>query len=73
MGQAADTAVSEFSFTPPFVDPKALPDTLRIVFFGIAYDKEGNCAGAVGEGFTNRCRVLDAVIGGTTYPIAQRR
>jgi hypothetical protein len=69
-GQASDTAVSEFSFTPPFVDPTDLPDTLGIVFFGIAYDQEGNCGGAVTEAFTNQVSCNSVPIGGTQYPIA---
>ena len=71
-GQAADTAVSEFTFTPPFVDSKALPDTLRITFFGIAYDKAGNCAGAVEVGYTNEVSCVDIGVGGTDYPIANK-
>ncbi len=69
-GQAADTAVGEFSFTPPFVDPTDLPDTLGILFFGIAYDQEGNCGGAVAEGFTNQVSCNSVPIGGTQYTIA---
>lgn len=70
VGQASDTAVSEFTFTPPFVDPLALPDTLTIVFFGIAYDEEGNCGGAVKEGFTNQVACSSAVIEGEEYATA---
>ncbi|MBT8395375.1 MAG: hypothetical protein HKO65_12195 [Gemmatimonadetes bacterium] len=70
VGQASDTAVSEFSFSPPFVDPESLPDTLNIVFFGIAYDNEGNCGGAVEEEFTNEVSCSTVPIGGTDYVIA---
>jgi hypothetical protein len=70
VGQASDTAVSEFSFTPPFIDPTDLPDTLRIVFFGIAYDNEGNCGGAVEEEFTDQVSCSSVPIGGTTYAVA---
>ena len=70
IGQASDTAVSEFSYTPPFVDPLELPDTLRIVFFGIAHDQEGNCGGAVDEDFTDQVACSSAVIAGGSYVIA---
>ncbi|MCJ7627554.1 MAG: Ig-like domain-containing protein, partial [Longimicrobiales bacterium] len=69
-GQASDTAVSEYSFTPPFIDPLNLPDTLRIVFFGIAYDKEANCGGAVSATFTNQVACSSVSIGGSPYVIA---
>ncbi len=69
-GAASDTAVSEFSFTPPFVDPTSLPDTLGIVFFGIAYDQEGNCGGAVTEEFTNQVSCNSVPIAGVAYTIA---
>ncbi len=69
-GSAADTAVSEFTFSPPFIDPTQLPDTLRIVFFGVAYDREGNCAGAVDEEFTNQVACSSVPINGTDYDIA---
>ena len=70
VGQASDTAVSQFSFTPPFVDPLELPDTLRIVFFGTAVDDEGNCGGAVGEPFTAQVACSSVLIGGTSYATA---
>jgi hypothetical protein len=70
VGQASDTAVSEFSFTPPFVDPTDLPDTLGIVFFGIAYDQKGNCGGSVTEAFTSQVSCNSVPIGGTQYTIA---
>jgi len=70
IGQASDTAVSEFSYTPPFVDPMELPDTLRIVFFGIAYDEEGNCGGAVDEVFTDQVACSAVVVAGGSYVIA---
>lgn len=70
LGLASDTVVSEYSFTPPFIDPLELPDTLGILFSGIAYDREGNCGGAVGEEFTNQVACSSAVIGGSSYVIA---
>ena len=70
VGQASDTAVSQFSFTPPFIDQADLPDTLNIVFFGIAYDNEGNCGGAVEEEFTNSVSCSSVPVGGTNYTIA---
>lgn len=70
VGQASDTAVAEFSFAPPFVDSMELPDTLRIVFFGFAYDQEGNCGGAVAPVFTDQVACSSATIGGTAYPTA---
>lgn len=69
-GSAADTAVSNFSFTPPFVDAMNLPDTLDIVFFGIANDREGNCGGAVEDGFTDDVSCGSYSIAGDPYPIA---
>ena len=69
-GAASDTAVANFSFVPPFIDETQLPDTLTIVFFGIAYDREGNCGGAVDETYTDEVACVDAVVGGTTYPTA---
>lgn len=70
LGQASDTAVAEFSFVPPFVDPLDLPDTLTIVFFGVAYDQEGNCGGAVKEPFTNLVACVSSTIQGNTYSTA---
>lgn len=70
MGTSSDTAVSEFSFVPPFVDPLALPDTLQIVFFGIAYDQEDNCGGAVREEFTDQVACTSYPVAGTSYVIA---
>ncbi len=69
-GQAADTAVFEYSFTPPFIDPLELPDTLGILFAGIAYDQEGNCGGAVSEDFTDQVACSSADIGGSPYVVA---
>jgi hypothetical protein len=70
VGSSADTAVSEYSFTPPHVDPLALPDTLRILFFGMAYDEEGNCGGAVGEDFTNQVACDTVAVAGGDRVIA---
>ena len=47
-GQASDTAVARFSFVPPFVDDTQLPDTLNIVFFGIAYDPDPHQGDPIG-------------------------
>jgi len=69
-GQASDTAAAEFSFVPPFIDDTRLPDTLDIVFFGIAYDREGNCGGAVTDDFTDEVACTEAEIGSTEYPAA---
>lgn len=69
-GQAADTAVLEYSFVPPFVDPLELPDTLRILFAGVAYDEEGNCGGAVDETFTDQVACSSIPINGADYVIA---
>ncbi len=65
-----DTAVSEYSFVPPFVDPMELPDTLHIVFFGLAYDDEGNCGGAVSQGFTNQVACDTVAVAGGSYVVA---
>ncbi len=70
VGQAGDTAVSEYSFTPPFIDPLNLPDTLGILFSGLAYDEEGNCGGAVSEEFTDQVACSSAIIGGNSFVIA---
>jgi DNA-binding beta-propeller fold protein YncE len=69
-GPASDTAVSHFSFTPPFVDPLNLPDTLRIKFFGIGYDREGNCSGSVGVEFTDGVPCSTVAMAGGTHVIA---
>ena len=69
-GQAADTAVSEYSFTPPFVDPLELPDTLHILFFGVAYDDDGNCGGAVDEPFSNEVACTTVTVAGGSHVIA---
>lgn len=69
-GQASDTAVSRFAFAPPFVDPLNLPDTLNILFFGLAYDRQGNCAGAVGPEFTDQVACDTAVVAGSPHVIA---
>lgn len=69
-GFSGDTAVSVFSFTPPFVDELELPDTLNILFFGLAYDEQGNCGGAVGEDFTNEVACDTVTVGGGEYTVA---
>jgi len=69
-GQTPDTAVSVFTFAPPFVDPLGLPDTLDILYFGIAYDRQGNCAGAVGPAFTNQVACDSVMVAGTPRVIA---
>jgi hypothetical protein len=69
-GPASDTAVSEYSFTPPHVDPLALPDTLHILFFGLAYDDEGNCGGAVDDEFTNQVACDTVFVAGGEHVIA---
>lgn len=69
-GPPADTAVAQFSFTPPFVDSLALPDTLSILFFGLAYDREGNCGGAVDSEFTNQVACDTVLVGGSERVIA---
>jgi WD40 repeat protein len=69
-GPASDTAVGEYSFTPPHVDPLALPDTLHILFFGLAYDDEGNCGGAVDDEFTNHVACDTVLVAGGERVIA---
>jgi len=69
-GAASDTAVGRFAFAPPFVDSLALPDTLHILFFGLAYDKQGNCGGAVGPAFTNQVACDTVVVAGSPRIIA---
>lgn len=69
-GLAADTADVSFYFTPPFIDDTQLPDTLHILFFGTAIDREGNCGGSVTESFTDQVACVGAEVGGTTYPTA---
>ncbi|MGW8265713.1 MAG: YncE family protein [Longimicrobiales bacterium] len=70
VGEPSDTAVSEYAFTPPHVDSLALPDTLRVLFFGLAYDAEGNCSGAVDEEFTNQVACDTVFIAGGEHVIA---
>jgi len=67
---SADTAVSEYLFTPPFVDPLELPDTLNILFFGVAYDEEGNCGGAVEGGFTDQVACDTVFVAGGSHVVA---
>ena len=69
-GPASDTAVSRFAFVPPFVDSLNLPDTLNILFFGIAYDRRGNCGGAVGPAYTNQVACDTVVVAGSPRVIA---
>lgn len=69
-GLSGDTAVSHFSFTPPFVDALELPDTLNILFFALAYDEQGNCGGAVSETFTDQVACDTVSVGGGDYTIA---
>jgi DNA-binding beta-propeller fold protein YncE len=65
-----DTAVANFVFAPPFVDSLALPDTLSILFFGMAYDRQGNCGGAVGPTFTNQVACDTVMVAGSPRIIA---
>jgi DNA-binding beta-propeller fold protein YncE len=69
-GAASDTAVGRFAFAPPFVDPLNLPDTLHILFFGLAYDRQGNCGGAVTPAFTNQVACDTVVVAGAPRIIA---
>jgi hypothetical protein len=69
-GAASDTAVSRFAFAPPFVDSLNLPDTLSILFFGLAYDQAGNCGGAVGPDFSNQVACDTVVVAGDPRIIA---
>ena len=70
VGEPSDTAVSHYAFTPPHVDPLSLPDTLHLLFFGLAYDDEGNCGGAVDEEFTNQVACDTVFVAGGEHVIA---
>jgi DNA-binding beta-propeller fold protein YncE len=65
-----DTVISEFSFQPPSVDSLNLPDTLYIDFFGLAYDENGNCSGAVDSELGNEIVCDTVVVGGIQFVIA---
>lgn len=70
VGEPSDTAVSHYAFTPPHVDPLSLPDTLHLLFFGLAYDDEGNCGGAVDGEFTNQVACDTVFVAGGEHVIA---
>jgi hypothetical protein len=67
---SSDTVTSVFTFTPPFVDALNLPDTLHILFFGMAVDDDGNCGGAVSAAFTDEVACSTVTVGGTSYDVA---
>ncbi len=66
----SDTLVSQFTFAPPFVDALELPDTLFILFFGMAFDGQGNCGGAVDGEFTSEVACDTVVVDGASYLVA---